>query len=209
MRSPRYGKVSTAPEHLAIERLALVRRRGIADAEHAADVQHLNHIARLERLGNVARVAEQRLAMPERADHDVAAGHLRHAAAGELQRVVGGLVVQDLDHHHHAFLAGNVRRDPNLVRQAERLGDRGDLVDHHRAHAAHDLLPAGVPARPTRRAVENSRQRQHLRISEGIDRRPLAGGLAIHALRCRHERMRRVTPSTKAEPGRSSTSPRR
>ena len=137
-------------EHLAIERLALVRRRGIADAEHAADVQHLNHVPRLQRLGNVARIAEQRLAVAEGADHDVAARDLRHASAGELEGVVGRFVVEHLDHHHHALLAGNVGRDPDLVRKTERLRDRGDLVDHDRAHGAHEAAPF-APAAPRRR----------------------------------------------------------
>ncbi len=42
-----------------------------------------------------------------------------HAPAGELERVVGGLVVEDLDHDHHAFLAGNLGRDADLVRETE------------------------------------------------------------------------------------------
>ena len=46
--------------------------------------------------------------MAERADDDVALGDLGHAAAGQLERVVRRLVVEDLDDQHDAFLARNV-----------------------------------------------------------------------------------------------------
>ena len=120
MRSPRYGKVQHHAEHAAVERLALVGIHRVADAEHAADVQHLDDVAGLHGFGHVARIAEQRLAMAERADHDVALAHLGHAAAGELERVVRGLVVEHLDDHDHAFLGGDVGGDAHFVRQAAR-----------------------------------------------------------------------------------------
>ena len=44
-------------------------------------------------------VAEQRFAVPECADDDIAAADLGHAAAGQLERVVGTLAVQDSDGH--------------------------------------------------------------------------------------------------------------
>src|SRR6185437_2668391 len=72
-------------EHTTVEWLALVRIDGVADPEHAADVEHLDDIARLHGGGNVARVAEERLAVAESAHHDVALAHLGHAAAGELE----------------------------------------------------------------------------------------------------------------------------
>src|SRR5437763_32217 len=58
------------------------------------------------------------------------------AAAGQLEGVVGRLVVEDLDHDDDAFLGGNVGGDAHLVRQSARLGHRGQLVDHHAAHVA-------------------------------------------------------------------------
>jgi hypothetical protein len=118
-----------------VERPALLGIRGIAHAEHAADVQHLNDVAFLDRLRQVARVAEQRLTVTERADDDVALRHLRHAAAGQLERVVRRLVVEDLDNQHDAFLARNVRGgDAQFTSQVQRLGDRGDLVDDDGFH---------------------------------------------------------------------------
>ncbi len=72
--------------------------------------------------------------MAERAHHHVALAHLGHAAARELQRVVGGLVVQHLDDDDHAFFSGDLVRDSHLVRQADGLGNRSNLVDHNTAH---------------------------------------------------------------------------
>src|SRR5882757_404143 len=146
------GEGQYRPQHFAVERLTLVGRRGVADAEDAADIQHLNHVAGFEGLGNVARVAEQGLAVAQCADHHIPARHLRHAAACQLQCVVARLVVEDLDHHHHPLLAGDVRGDPNLVRQAAGLRHRGDFIDDHRAHAAHGSCAcadagAFIPAR--------------------------------------------------------------
>ena len=81
---------------------------------------------------HVARVAEQRLAMAERADDDVALADLRHAAAGQLERVVGRLVVEHLDDHDHAFLGGDVVGEMRTsCDRPHGLRDRGDLVDHH------------------------------------------------------------------------------
>ena len=107
------------------------------DAEHAADVEHLDDVAGLHALGHVARIAEQRLAMAERARNDVALADLGHAAAGELERVVGGLVGEDFHDHDHAFLGGNVvGGDAHLVAQAAGLGDRSNLVDDYCSHLA-------------------------------------------------------------------------
>ena len=68
-------------------------------------------------------VAEQRLAMAERADNDVALADLGHAAAGELERVVRGLVGEDLHDHDHAFLGRNVvGGDAHFVAEAAAPG---------------------------------------------------------------------------------------
>jgi hypothetical protein len=56
----------------------------------------------------VARVAEQRLAVTERTDHDVALADLRHAAAGQFQGVVVAFVSQHLNHDDHPLLARQV-----------------------------------------------------------------------------------------------------
>ena len=131
------GKVERDAQHPAVERLAFFRIDRVAHAEHAADVEHLDDVAGLQRRGHVAGVAEQRLAVAERARDHVALAELGHAAAGQLEGVVDRLVVEDLDHDDDAFLRGNVRGDAHLVRQAAGLGDGGQLVDHHAAHAAH------------------------------------------------------------------------
>jgi len=139
-----------AAEHAAVERRALVGVHRVAHAEHAADVEQLQDVARLHLLGDVARVAEQRLAVAERAHDHVATRHLGHAPAGELEHVVGGLAAEDLHHEHHALLAGDVLRgDANLVAEAAGLGDRGDLVGDDRPHLArHRHSPCAVrPAR--------------------------------------------------------------
>src|SRR5215831_64711 len=145
------GEVEGHAEHAAVERTALLGVDRVAYAEHAADVQHLNDIARLELLGHMPRVAEQRLAMAERARDHIALADLGHAAAGELERVVGRFVGEHLHHDHHTFLGGNVRRDPYLMRESAGLSDRGQLVDHDAAHAlhAHSSVPpaARSPAR--------------------------------------------------------------
>ena len=56
----------------------------------------------------MARIAEQRAPRTQRTHDDVALDHLGHAAAGELQRVVGGLVGQDFHDQYHAFLGRDV-----------------------------------------------------------------------------------------------------
>ena len=58
---------------------------------------------------------------------------------GELERVVGGLVVQHLDDHDHAFLGGDVGVDAHFVLQAAGLGDGGDLVDDYGLHGIYSL----------------------------------------------------------------------
>src|SRR6185436_17925875 len=128
-------EIQHAADHAAVEGFALVGIHRVAHTEHAADVEHLQDVAGLHALGHVARIAEQRLAMAERAGNDVALAHLGHASAGELERVVGGLVGQDLDDHDHTFLGGNVvGGDTHLVTQATGLRHRCNLVDDYRTH---------------------------------------------------------------------------
>src|SRR6185312_13201299 len=129
-------KVQRHSEHPAVEGLALVRIDRVADPEHAADVEHLDDIPGLDRRWHMARVAEERLAVTECAHHDVAFAHFGHTAAGELQRVVGRLVGQDLNHDHHAFLGWDVGRDPDFMREAAGLRHGGDFVDDHTSHVA-------------------------------------------------------------------------
>jgi hypothetical protein len=82
----------------------------------------------------VARVAEQRLAMAERTHDDVAFLDLGHAAAPQLDRVVARLVVLHLDGDQHAFLARNVRAHSNLLAEIRLNGYGGNFVDDNGAH---------------------------------------------------------------------------
>ena len=128
------GEVQHHTKHAAVEGLALVRVGGVANTEHAADIQHLDHIARLDRLGHVARVAEQRLTRAQCTDNDVALDHFGHAAAGQLEGVVRGFVGEDFHHHDHAFLGRDFIRDAQFVRQSAGLRDGCDLIDDDGSH---------------------------------------------------------------------------
>ena len=77
----------------------------------------------------MARIAEQRLAMAERADDDVAFLDLGHTAARELDRVVARLVVEHLDGDQHALFARDVGAHANLLAEIRLNGNRRDLVD--------------------------------------------------------------------------------
>src|SRR5882672_7434888 len=72
--------------------------------------------------------------MAQRADHDVAALHFGHAAAGELERVVARLVVEHLDGDEHALFARNLGAHANLLAEIGRECHRCDLIDDDRAH---------------------------------------------------------------------------
>src|SRR5690606_6572641 len=149
-------------EHPAVERLAVRRVDRVADAEHAAEIQELDDVAGHELLGQVPGVAEQRLAVPERADDDVAALDLRHAAARELERVVARLRVQHLDGNQHAFLARNLRVDADLVREIVGNGDGSDLVDDYGAHGV--ILRLACRASPAARGYARNRARRRASI---------------------------------------------
>ena len=144
------------------------------DAEHAADVEHLDDVAGLHALGHVARVAEQRLAMAERARNDVALADLGHAAAGELERVVGGLVGEDLHDHDHAFLG----------RECSRWTTRTSLP-RPQAWVTEAILSTTTVRissfLASRTRMEHARERNDLRKAQRILRRPFA-------MRTRHTR---------------------
>ncbi len=163
-------------QNATVEWLSLVGIDRVANAEHPADIEHLDHVTGLQARRHVARVAEQRLAMAEGANDDVAFAHLRHAAAGQLEGVVGGLVRQHLYDDHDAFFRGDVGRDAYLVRQATRLRHGGHFVHHHdRSHShchitGHRQVPfARSPAR-----------RWNTPVSETIFENPRAS-VAVHS----------------------------
>ena len=154
MRSPRNGNCSTQPSTRASNGLPL---SGFTESQMPSTPPMLSTCMMspaCDLVRHVARVAEQRLAMAERADDHVAPRDLGHAAAGELERVVRRLVVEDLDDQHDAFLARNVGGgDAQLVAQAAGLRDRGDLVDDDGLHLLHGSIPRGAAAgqlRPAR-----------------------------------------------------------
>jgi hypothetical protein len=127
-------EVQHGAKHAAVERLALGLVDRIAYAEYTAEIQNLDDVAGCEALGQVTRIAEQRLAVTERADDDIALLDARHAAAGQLERVIARLRIQHLSRDQHAFLAGTVMTDPDLVRQIRRERDRSDLIDNDGLH---------------------------------------------------------------------------
>src|SRR5688572_1382573 len=131
---PQVREVEHAAQDLAAEWVAVRRIDGVADADDAAQVQKLHGIAGRKLRRQVARVAEQRLAVPERADDDVALFDFGHAAARQLDRVVARLVVEHLDGDQYAFLARNVRAHANLLAEIRLNGDRRDFVYEYRAH---------------------------------------------------------------------------
>jgi hypothetical protein len=134
MRSPEVRKVQHGAEDATLEGLAAIAVHRVADAHHAAEVQQVDLVARRQLFRDVAGVAEQRMPVAQRTDDDVAALDLRHAARGQLEGVVGGLVRQHLDGDDDAFLAGDLRSDLHLAAEPAALRDRGDLVDDQRAH---------------------------------------------------------------------------
>ncbi len=126
-------------QDFAVERWSDVRIRRIANAEDAADIENLDRVADVQLSGEVPRVTQQRFAMPERADHDVALRNGGHAPGGKFELVVTRLVVQDANGDQYAFFARDLGRNPQLVAQVTVLCDRGDLVDKN---GFHDSPPA-------------------------------------------------------------------
>jgi hypothetical protein len=129
MHVPAIATTGTPCVSSAVERLAVRRIDRIANSDDAAQVQELHDVAGLELGRQVAGVAEQRLAMTERADDDVALLDLGHAAARELDRVVARLVVLHLDGDQNPFLARNFRAHADLLAEIRLHGHRRDLVD--------------------------------------------------------------------------------
>src|SRR5690625_3535261 len=84
--------------------------------------------------------------MSERTDDHVAALDTRHSAAGQFERVVARLAVQDFDRNQHAFLAGDLRVHANLAAEVAGDRDRGDFIDDYRTHHRHP--PARVWSMP-------------------------------------------------------------
>ena len=134
--------------------------------------------------------------MSKSPDNDVALADLRHTTARKLQRVIGGLVVEDLDDNHDAFLGRDVRRDAQLARQAAGLGHRGYFVDHYAQHAVHHRSKRPSAVRSVgafaRAAMKHAGEGGDLREAERIGCRPLARGLPVHTARCAHERIWRL-----------------
>ena len=131
-------EVQNDADDATVKGLALFRIDRITDAEYAANIEHLNDVARLNRGGDVTGVAEERLPVPECAGDDVALADLRHAAARKFEGVIGGLVVEDLHYHHDPFLGRDIARDAQFARQAACLSHGGNLVDNDAQHAVHE-----------------------------------------------------------------------
>ena len=123
----------------------------------------------------MARVSEQRFSMTERADNDIALVDGGHSAARQFKLVVTCLVIQDAHGNEHAFLTGNIGRQPEFVAQVTVLGNGGDFIHENAAH--YSGLSGGC-AGP---GLQQARQRQNTCVTERIPGRPLAGGFPIHA----------------------------
>src|SRR5262249_5647406 len=132
-------EVEDSADHAAIEWLALIGIYRVTHTQHATDVEHLDDIARLNGWRYVTGVPEQRLAMTQRSNNDITFADLRHAAAGQLQSVVGRLIGQHLDRDNDAFLGGNICGHAHFVRQLARLCYRGNLVDNDTSHPVNHL----------------------------------------------------------------------
>src|SRR2546430_2140755 len=130
-------RVSAGP----VVRVVVTTPRSVKIAQRRAPASSMARMSRRSETpvalkASTVRPRWRMLAMAERTRDHVALAELGHAAAGQLEGVVGRLVVEDLDHDDDAFLGGNIGGDAHLVRQAAGLGDGGQLVDHHAAHAA-------------------------------------------------------------------------
>ena len=102
------GEVQYRAQDLAVEWRPDVRIRRIANAEYASDIENLDRVADVEFRGQVTRIAQQRLAMPQGAHDDVTLGHGGHTPGCEFELVVARLVVQDANGDQHTFLARDV-----------------------------------------------------------------------------------------------------
>jgi hypothetical protein len=157
------GEVEHRAEHARLEGLAEARVDRVAHADHAAHVEDLQHVARGHLLGQVARIAEQRLPVAERADDDVAALDLGLPAAGQLEGVVGARVVEDFHRDQHPLLARDLRADAQLARELRVLGHGADLVGDDGLHLG---LPA--PAARVCRIPGKERMREYPSASAGV-----------------------------------------
>ena len=150
------GELENHPEHTRIEGLSQRCVDGVAYSQHAAHVEDLHDVARARGFGDVAGVAEQRLAVAQRAHDDIPAAHARHASAGQFQLVVGGLLVQHLDCDHHALLARNAVADADFPVGTKVRGHGRQFVDDDATHCPRSGSPSGRPrvaAGPPGRAV--------------------------------------------------------
>ena len=208
MRSPRYGKLQHHAQHAAVEGLALVGRGRVAHAHDAADVQHLDDVAGLERARHVTGIAEQRAPRAERADDDIALADLGHAAAGELQGVVVGLVGQHLGDDRPRLPRRESRSRgaaPAPSAQAwvtEAILSTTTLLTGRSPCRTRSRAPAALAGAP----VEHPGQRDDLgeaeRIGRASIRRPPRRRRRCEAAISENGES---TPSTNSVPGRSST----
>jgi hypothetical protein len=124
-------------QHFAAERRPARPIVVVAHPEDAAEVQEMHEAPRLEAFGHVTRVAEKSFPMPERSDEHIPLPHRRHAAARELELVVAGLVVQDLDGDDRPLLRGDLVGEADVGRKAAAQRHGGDLVGEDTFHRMH------------------------------------------------------------------------
>jgi len=108
-------KMKGLADHFALERRSEIGMYPLAHSQHAAHVQDVQPVSGVHRLRQAARVAEQRLPVPQRARDDVARLEARHPPRGKLELVVGALGIQDARDHDAPLDRGDVGADVGLA----------------------------------------------------------------------------------------------
>ena len=144
-------KIEHDAEHVAVERLAVRGIDRVADPDHSAEVQEAAACRRARARRQVPRIAEQRLAVPERTRDDVAAASpASHAAARQLQRVVGGFVLSTSTAITPPSTQGISGATRISRARAGSQRDRRDLVEHDGLQAHLVALRPRVEACPAK-----------------------------------------------------------
>ena len=179
-----------------------------------------------QRARQMAGVAEERVAVPQRAGDDVAPLDLRHAPARQLELVVGGLVVEHAHGDHdppprrgfrRATRTSRLRRAVERVTEAILSSVRRLTGRSPRGPGGGLRLDCALPRRRPGKAVARGPAREwstagsaaRRREAGGVGRGPLAGGLAVDAARGGEQRLRRgdALDEERARPELHVTSP--
>ncbi len=210
------GKGEHRAEHLALERRAEVRVGRVADPQHAAHVEQVDDVAGRQPLGQVAGVAEERLAVAEGAGEDVAA--LAPAPCARSAARAGcrcSCRCAPAPRRPSPRCRGSrrpaaPRAGSAQARVTEEILSRMDGAHLRRPRRRRRALPARRVCAWRRPGVEHPGQGGDAREAAGVGGGPLAGGLAVDAARRGEQREGRATPlrrTTCPARKRSRTSP--